>query len=319
MSRAVAPFFSAWGGSWQRPARSRSSAARSPTPRTGVECEGRGERARGDPLARGLPGDDPDDSGQGQPCGDREGQQDPAGDRIDPAQQHAAEVTAPAAAIGGTATPANASSRVPRRPVDPGEQVAAARATGARPGPAGSIGGEERRPQVGEDAEGAGVDHDPLETARARAHDGQDPDLPPREREVGDVVTGPARLMREAEVPTRVTFVITQTAATVAPSRSQPGAGRAEPEDAPQDPRRRPRITRRPARGRARSRRRRLRRAPTVRDHDDRPAAAEPVDSPARCLLRRGRGGWLVEDDEARHRAGNARATADPLSLRPAS
>ena len=57
----------------------------------GVERERGRERARGDPLARPRPRGEPHDRRQDEPRGDREGQQHPAGERLDPAQQHAAE------------------------------------------------------------------------------------------------------------------------------------------------------------------------------------------------------------------------------------
>ena len=105
-------------------------------PADGVEREGRGQRARGDPLPRGLARGDPDEPGHDEARGDREGQQDPAGDRIDPAQQHAAEGDRARGRDRRDGDPGERLLQGPDVGRDAGEQVAAARPTGARPAPA---------------------------------------------------------------------------------------------------------------------------------------------------------------------------------------
>ena len=190
MSRPVAPSIApAASSSRDRCDWSRSSAARSPTPRTASSARAVvsaraaiRSRAGSREATRTSPGTT-------RPAATREGQQDPARDGIDPAQQHATEGDR---ARGRDRRDGDAGERLLQRPDvgrDAGEQVAAA----SRPEPGRGQrldGGEERRSQVGEDAEGAGVDHDPLEVPRARAHDGQHPDRGDREREVGDVGDG---------------------------------------------------------------------------------------------------------------------------------
>ena len=181
---------------------------------------------------------------------------------IDPAQQHAAEGDRARGRDRRDGDPGERLLQGPDVGRDAGEQVAAA----SRPEPGRGQRldrGEERRTQVREDAEGAGVDHDPLEVARARAHDGQHPDRGDREREVGDVGDG---LGAADQVGGRPDQRDVRDHGRPPPPWRRAGASRAW------TPRARGRAAGsspapadhgRPARGRARSRRRPLRRAPT--------------------------------------------------------